>query len=819
MGERVESFYDPSIFTDIERFNKGIDSNVEKLENLFVVSRKAEDQFRKSSKTNEDAQKSRNDLTEAEKEAEQIAKEQIKASESLEKQRQQGLKILAKLEDNERKMTEAINREVKSIKDAREQNKALRKAREDVTTKTAEGRAEIEKLNATIDENDALIKENVDSYTQLKIGIGGYEDAIKNALEGTQAFSGGAGNVINNFIEISQQEGGIKSFFTTFVKGLGTATRAGLKFIATPIGAIIFAIVAAITLFTAAISRNQASSDTFGKIWSGITIVIEEVIGRVFKLIGAIGKLLKGDFKGFAKDSVGAFTGLGKAMNTAYKEGLKLKELQIDLEKSTIKATKATAEFNAEAEKQQIISDDATRSFAERESAAERARAAAVSAATEQSRLAMQELEIVNLRVKQAERQGRINRELEQEQADAFATAIEAESNLTNIILENDKTRSELKQDRLEKDLDILIDGFDNVKTINERIIADETKTFKTRQQLLLDTAQLGTDSFNQQIETIRNFTKIRFDENELIAEQDSILLNKKIRELGLSEIIEGRLLEVIRERRLAIADLVEAQAGLFDQTVEIKEEMFNFAEIEAMMIEDEIANNEALDESYRIQAEIVEDTEQRKRDAKFQTLEAVKQIFGAESKIGKLATAAQKIEAIKQNLISLGIITAKQSEGIAKSAAALPFPANIPLILGTVAQFASIIGIFRKIPAFAKGTKSSPEGMALVGEKGFELGIEKSGRTFITANKPELRHLEGGTQIIPHNESKAILAAGIRGSGGNIDVINSLNSGFNKIDRSIRNNPAFTMRKASKDGLTSRHGNTIKRYNDIQFS
>ncbi len=82
---------------------------------------------------------------------------------------------------------------------------------------------------------------------------------------------------------------------------------------------------------------------------------------------------------------------------------------------------------------------------------------------------AQQELAIIDLRVDKAVRQGKINRELRQEQADAVAKVTQEEGTLTQVLIENDKIRGELKQDRLEKDLDILIDGFDNVKTINEK--------------------------------------------------------------------------------------------------------------------------------------------------------------------------------------------------------------------------------------------------------------------------------------------------------------------------------------------------------------
>lgn len=145
----------------------------------------------------------------------------------------------------------------------------------------------------------------------------------------------------------------------------------------------------------------------------------------------------------------------------------------------------------------------------------------------------------------------------------AYREVIGAERDFTLAIRGNERERSELKQDRLERDLDILIDGFDNQKSINERLLKDENLTLQKRAQILQETEQLATTSFEKQIETVQKFTGIAINENALIGESDAVLLNEKIRGLGLSEIIEGRLLEIVRERRTVLQDLTEAQQDL----------------------------------------------------------------------------------------------------------------------------------------------------------------------------------------------------------------------------------------------------------------
>ncbi len=117
--------------------------------------------------------------------------------------------------------------------------------------------------------------------------------------------------------------------------------------------------------------------------------------------------------------------------------------------------------------------------------------------------------------------------------------------------------------------MDILIDGFDNVKTINEKIISDDSRTFEERRKMLDDLKNLSNDSFGEQIKTIEQFTDKAVDANDLLATSDAKLLNEKIRSLGLSEIIEGRLLEIIRERRTATSDLAELEKQINDEQKE----------------------------------------------------------------------------------------------------------------------------------------------------------------------------------------------------------------------------------------------------------
>lgn len=270
------------------------------------------------------------------------------------------------------------------------------------------------------------------------------------------------------------------------------------------------------------------------------------------------GKEIKGLTKEI-RDQVEAFTELSNARRQTY---IANRELQ-----------KQIADLSAEEQLLQSVADDATRSFKEREEAASRADALTKQRAALELQMARKNLEYINIEIDLKKKAGQVDDELLDKQVEAYKEARQAEAEYRLAVQDNTKRVNELKQDRLERDLDILIDGFDNQKTINERLIADETKTFEERRKILENTRKLSDDSFAKQIETIQQFTGVQVDANELIKEQDAIVLNQRIRSLGLSEIIEGRLLEIVRERRIAIQDLNEAEKELNDNEKTANEE------------------------------------------------------------------------------------------------------------------------------------------------------------------------------------------------------------------------------------------------------
>jgi tape measure domain-containing protein len=129
--------------------------------------------------------------------SEQIKKQQkeidslIKKYEALQKQIEKGTLKPPRSPKSytDEQISAALNTQVQSIKEAREQLKILRFAQANVTDQQEKETGARTKLNIKIQENTRYLKLNSDAYTRQKMEIGNYEENIRRALDGTGQFN------------------------------------------------------------------------------------------------------------------------------------------------------------------------------------------------------------------------------------------------------------------------------------------------------------------------------------------------------------------------------------------------------------------------------------------------------------------------------------------------------------------------------------------------------------------------------------------------------------------------------------------------------
>ena len=198
-------------------------------------------------------------------------------------------------------------------------------------------------------------------------------------------------------------------------------------------------------------------------------------------------------------------------------------------------------------------------------------------------------------------------------------------------------------------------------------------------------------------------------------------------------------------EKRASEAASTFAQASV-NAIFEVKNEQYQKDLEENAKYYDSLLANELLDEEQRSLIE-AQRTERENQIMEQQRENEKKQfLFSQAFKVGEiLMDSMQKIAAIQA--------TASVLASNPVTAALAPMAlAQIPIVKLTSALSVATV-LAQSIPKFAKGTDSSPEGLAWVGEKGTELKVSPDGRAELTPGKPTLDYLERGTKIVPHHE------------------------------------------------------------------
>jgi len=200
---------------------------------------------------------------------------------------------------------------VESINSITKASKALREERSKLNLQSVEGQKRVKEINAELDKNNSKIKDNVSALEKQRINVGNY----KSALDGVHPALGKVGQGL---------EAG--------TQGFKAMTLQALRFIATPIGAILAAIVAVFTLLKAAVSQNNEILDKFENITNAVGVVLNVIIGRVGKLGEALIALATGDFNKAIDLTAQAFGGLADEIGSALAQGQLYLDLSRDLE-------------------------------------------------------------------------------------------------------------------------------------------------------------------------------------------------------------------------------------------------------------------------------------------------------------------------------------------------------------------------------------------------------------------------------------------------------------------------------------------------------
>lgn len=363
-------------------------------------------------------------------------------------------------------LDDALQANIKTQNDAIANTNDLIKARRQIDATTTEGAKAIAEINAKIDENNRLMNSSNSQLEQQKVNIGNYGDEFKNAASNLNPLNGG----LEGFIGRADEAGGAGNLVTNSLGGmaqgfLGVA-KAGLAFIATPVGAFVLALVVIFGAITNAMNRSEEATAKITKVFALFSGVInallkaivplgeyfinyyvktlEKVAEATDKAFQAISSGLK--FLGFndAAKSVDNFTG---SVKDSIKVSQDLATAELQLEKSQRKARLTQLQYQKEAEKFRQIRDDENRSIAERIKANDDLGATLKRQLKDELAIAQIALKVANLRIKA---EGSTKATLDA-QADALTQIADIQERITGQESEQLANRVSLQKEAAEK--------------------------------------------------------------------------------------------------------------------------------------------------------------------------------------------------------------------------------------------------------------------------------------------------------------------------------------------------------------------------------
>jgi len=605
----------------------------------------------------EKVEKSIRKTTDAVEQLDQVEKDRIKLS--------QRLKDLDDVRTKSNfELREEIRLQTKELRDQAKESKALEDAYKKLTKRTNEAQANFKKLAAEFgvtsdqaqkaqkefNELDAELGEINKAAKDGRRDVGRYGDAIEESGE-KGLFAGTA---------IDDLKGKFKALLANPIILFAVALAAALAllfkaFQGSSKGAVLLRKGAA--LLEAGFSVltdfvNDAveaiikfTEDPLQGIKDLGNAIVENVINR-FKaipdLIRGLGKLfgqlirgefgeISGTFKEIANSAIQLGTGvedvveklssLGETINDVANAFLLLEAAQRRVRVENRNLIQQLAEVQKAQEILAAQAEDDGRSLEEQRKAIRAAGIERQKQAEIELTIARNNLDLLNQEVNLRRAQGQDIQDLLDEQAQTRVEFVDKQKESTIAIFENAARERMIILDIFDQELDDLVDFGDNLKTIREQQAGDERNDFEQRREAL-DAANADIEkSFKSQVqlfdETV-NALKVSRGEaadfalpiEELLGIEDAVELNEAVKSLDLVERQRIRLLEIIREIRIARNDLTTATRDLNDaekESNQVQDDAILIAEAIMSLNAEQIESEEILQElsDARLQSEI----------------------------------------------------------------------------------------------------------------------------------------------------------------------------------------------------------------------
>jgi len=247
---------------------------------------------------------------------------------------------------------------------------------------------------------------------------------------------------------------------------------------------------------------------------------------------------------------------------------IKLVDAQKAVQNSNRNLTKDIANLNAEFEKLSQIAGDDTLSLEEQKKAALEASKIAVELAAKDEQLAKNRLNIINQELTLRRSFGENVTELMNQQTEAQVALTETQSRNTLIQMNNLREQRVIERDIFELRLDQLIDIGDKMKTVGEEQVTNEKLSIEKR-KANLNALRIATQSNISEISKEYERYGVTAEQiNDLVNSSDAASVVEKLKNLGINEIANNRLREIIMERIQWNLDFNKLDKELSDEQI-----------------------------------------------------------------------------------------------------------------------------------------------------------------------------------------------------------------------------------------------------------
>lgn len=576
---------------EVNQAEKSIDRLTDSIEELGKEIKDARNNNKEYKKTIADLDKQ---LDEGTLSAESHKKQTKLLNDEIKKNNKQIAASSVALSKDKRERTaniKLIKSEVDSRDRLRQKISLLTKEYNGLNIETKEGRIRSNQLQKELKELNEEMNEGSKNAGNFKDNIGNYPQILQDAAGGVEGLSDKFKALIANpvVLILTIIVATLSALFSAFKKSENGAkllekAAAGLKGVMMVLTSIMNTFADAAT--SAFDDPEQAVFDLVDTIEN---IFINSLKGWI-KLFEALINIDSSNLKESLKDVGSAMIQIGTGIDTDQQKeiadglqdmadkaaALAEKMINLAVAQRAMRAESRTLEkdiavLSAEFEKLSEIAGDDTRNLQEMRQAAIDAGNAAVDLAKKQIKLAEKRRDIINQEVKIRRDAGEDIQDLLDQQAEAEIALTEARSQSAiaqqKILIEQRK----IERDIFEQNLDILLDVGDKIKTEQEKAIQNESLSLEKRKQLLEASKVALAANFKEIKKEYELYGVTAEQINEVINASDAKQTNEKLKNLGLNEIANNRLREIILEKRQAELDFNDLSKDLSDEEIERK--------------------------------------------------------------------------------------------------------------------------------------------------------------------------------------------------------------------------------------------------------